>query len=51
MTRMRSEPSKELGKIGLHVPYGVMLMADEMIGRNHTCVRSTHSHDEEVREF
>ena len=47
---MRSQPSKELGKIGLHVPQGVTFMVSEMLGRNHTCVRSAHSYDEEVRE-
>ena len=51
---MGSKPSKELGpgKIGRHVPHGVMLVAGDMLGRKGEimCVRSTQSHDEEVRE-
>ena len=49
---MGSKPPKELGpgKIGLHVPHGMMFTGGGMLGRNHMCVRSTHSHDEEVRE-
>ena len=54
VTRMGSKPSKELGpgKIGRHVPHGVMLVAGDMLGRKGEimCVRSTQSHDEEVRE-